>query len=164
MDGKSLRGLTVFNLLLVAGLWLALVTPCGAQSAPDFTLKDAVSGQNYSLKQFRGKVVMLNFYTYLCKPCKEEMPALNQIQQEFGGQVQVIGIGLASTAEQLRAVAQQLGTSYPVLVAPDEIAKAYGNVEFVPTTFIIDRQGNITKKVTQAQSKADFIKLIKPLL
>lgn len=66
---------------------------------------------------------MLNFYTYLCKPCKEEMPALNQIQQEFGGQVQVIGIGLASTAEQLRSLAQQMGTNYPVLVAPDEICQ-----------------------------------------
>jgi peroxiredoxin len=165
MDGKSLRSLAIFNLLLVAGLWLALATQCGAQSAPDFTLKDAVSGQNYSLKQFRGKVVVLNFYTYLCKPCREEMPALNQLDQEFKGQgLQVIGIGLASTAEQLRSLAQQLGTSYPVLVGTDETGKAYGNVEFVPTTFIIDRQGNINKKVTEAQSKADFIKLVKPVL
>ncbi len=164
MDSKSWRGLAIFHLVLVAGLWLALATPSGAQSAPDFTLKDAVSGQNYSLKQFRGKVVVLNFYTYLCKPCKEEMPALNQLQQEFAGQVQVIGIGLASTAEQLRAVAQQLGTSYPVLVGTDEVGKAYGNIEFVPITFIIDRQGNIVNKVTQAQSRAEFIKLVKPVL
>ena len=72
------------------------------------------------------------------------MPYLNQLDQEFKGQgLQVIGIGLASTAEQLRSVAQQLGTSYPVLVGTDEVGKAYGKVEFVPTTFIIDRQGNI---------------------
>lgn len=45
-----------------------------------------------------------------------------------------------------------------------KFAKAYGNVEFVPTTFIIDRQGNITKKVTEAQNKADFIRLVKPVL
>lgn len=50
MDGKPRRGLAILNLLVVAGLWLALAAPCGAQSAPDFTLKDAVSGQNYSLK------------------------------------------------------------------------------------------------------------------
>jgi len=92
------------------------------------------------------------------------MPALNQIQQEFGSQVQVIGIGLDSTAEQLRSLAQQLGTSYPALVGNYDIAKAYGNVEFVPTTFIIDRQGNIAQKVTEAQSKAGFIKLIRPVL
>ncbi|MCL4503915.1 MAG: TlpA family protein disulfide reductase [Deltaproteobacteria bacterium] len=165
MDWKSSWSQAWTCLLMAILALFCLAVPAGAQSAPDFTLKDAVSGKNYSLKQFRGKVVVLNFYTYLCKPCKEEMPALNQLNQEFKGQgLQVIGIGLDSTAEQLRSLAQQLGTSYPVLVGNYDIAKAYGNVEFVPTTFIIDRQGNIAKKVTEAQSKEGFIKLIKPFL
>jgi len=164
MDGKSSWNQAWTCSLMALLVLFCLAVPAGAQSAPDFNLKDALSGKNYSLKQFRGKVVVLNFYTYLCQPCKEEMPALNQIQQEFGSQVQVIGIGLDSTAEQLRSLAQQLGTSYPALVGNYDIAKAYGNVEFVPTTFIIDRQGNIAQKVTEAQSKAGFIKLIRPVL
>ncbi len=162
MDRKSTA---VYRLLLAALLVFALALPAQAQSAPDFALKDAVSGREYTLKQFRGQVVVLNFYTYLCKPCKEEMPALSQLDQEYKSQgLQVLGIGLSSTAEQLRSLAQQLGTGYPVLVAGDDIAKAYGNVEFVPTTFIIDRQGNIAQKITEARTKAEFTKLIKPLL
>ncbi len=151
---------------LMAGLLLmsALAAVSRAQSAPDFSLKDT-GGRPYSLSQFRGKVVVLNFITYLCKPCREEMPYLNQIDQEMKGQgVQVIGMGLASTAEQLRTMAQQVGVSYPMLVAPDNIAKAYGNVEFVPVTFIVGRQGNIVKKLNGPQTKEDFIKAIKSAL
>ncbi len=164
MNRNSFLGRLVAGLLLTALVLLCLVAPAAAQSAPDFNLKDAVSGQQYTLAQFRGKVVVLNFYTYLCKPCREEMPALNQIQSEFGGQVQVLGMGLASTPEQLRSLAQEKGTNYPVLVTPNEIAKAYGNVEFVPTTFIIDRNGNIAQKVTEAQTRAEFAKMIKRAL
>ncbi len=147
----------VFLLALASGGW--------AQSAPDFALKDVVRGQEYTLSQFRGKVVLLNFFTFLCKPCKEEMPWLNQIDREFRGQgFQTIGIGLASTPEELRSLAQQLGLDYPVLVGNDAVAQAYSKVEFVPTTFIIDRQGQIVHKINEARSKEDFIKMIKPLL
>lgn len=165
MDRKSWRGLAILNLLLAAGFWLALATPSGAQSAPDFILKDAVSGQNYSLKQFRGKVVVLNFFTFTCEPCKKEMPYLRQIDQEFKSQgFQMIGIGLSSTPEQLRSLAQQLGLDYPILLGTDEVSKAYGKVEFVPTSFIIDRQGNIAQKIFMGHTKDEFTKLIKPLL
>jgi peroxiredoxin len=164
MDRKSSRARTVLYSLLAALVLLCVAVPDGAQGAPDFTLKDAISGREYSLHQFQGKVVVLNFYTYLCQPCKEEMPALNQLNQEYAGQVQVIGIGLDSTAEQLRAVAQETGTSYPVLVGTPEIAKAYGNIEFVPATFIIDRAGNIAQRVNEAQTEEQFSKLVKPLL
>ena len=117
------------------------------------------------MSQLRGKVVMLNFFTFTCEPCKKEMPYLNQIDQEFKSQgFQMIGIGLASTPEQLRAIAQQFGLNYPVLLGNDAVSNAYGKIEFVPATFIIDRQGNIVHKIMEARSKAEFIKLIKPLL
>ncbi len=93
------------------------------------------------------------------------MPYLNQLDKEFKGQgFQVIGIGLESTAEQLRGMAQQVGVDYPMLVGTDAVAKAYGNVEFVPTSFIIDRQGNIAHKLNGPQSKADLVRLIKSVL
>jgi peroxiredoxin len=151
---------------LASALFLLVLTSSGwAQSAPDFALKDVIRGQQYTLSQFKGKVVLLNFFTYLCKPCKEEMPYLNQIDREFKGRgFQTIGIGLASTPEELRSLAQQLGLDYPVLAGNDEVSQAYGKVEFVPTTFIIDRQGKIVHKIFEARSKADFIKLIQPLL
>ncbi len=165
MAQKSREGAAIWKVLASALVLLALTSSAGAQSAPDFALKDVRSGQEYTLSQFKGQVVLLNFFTFLCKPCKEEMPYLNQIDREFKGRgFQTIGIGLASTPEELRSLAQQLGLDYPVLAGTDEVSQAYGKVEFVPTTFIIDRQGKIVHKIFEARSKADLIKLIKPLL
>jgi cytochrome c biogenesis protein CcmG, thiol:disulfide interchange protein DsbE len=165
MNRKTQLGAAIWKLGAMALLMLALASPGGAQSAPDFALKDAISGKTYTLSQFRGKVVLVNFITYLCKPCREEMPELNQIDQEFRSRgYQTLGIGLDSDAGQLRALVQELGLGYPMLVGSAEVAKAFGNVEFVPCTFIIDRQGNIAQRIPEARSKADFIKLLKPLL
>ncbi len=153
------------EMLMSAVLLLALASTAGAGSAPDFTLKDVISGKEYTLSKLRGQVVMLNFFTFTCEPCKAEMPYLQQIDQEFKGQgFQMIGIGLASTSEQLRSLAQQLGVSYPILLGNDEVSKAYGQIDFVPTSFIIDRQGNMAQKIFMGRTKDDFTKLIKPLL
>ena len=165
MDGKSPRGPVTSKLLLAAMLILAMASKGWAQSAPDFALKDVRSGQEYTLSQFRGKVVLVNFFSFTCDPCRAEMPYLNQIDQEFKAQgFQTIGIGLASEPAQLRALADQLGLTYPVLAGNAQVAKAYGGVEFVPTTFIIDRQGNIAHKSFMAESKETLIRLIRPLL
>lgn len=155
----------LLSLLLSGWLLSSLAGTVGAQSGPDFTLKDVANGQTYTLRQFRGQVVVVNFFTYLCKPCKEEMPILNQLDREYKGRgFQVIGIGLGSKPEELLSVAQQLGLSYPVLMGNDEVSQAFGKVDFVPATFFIDRQGNLVQKSFEALSKADLIKLIKPLL
>ena len=93
------------------------------------------------------------------------MPALSQMYQELQGQgFQTIGIGLSSTPAQLKQIVSQLHLTYPVLEGNDAVSKAYGNVELVPLTFIIDRQGNIAHKILGARSKAAFEQLIKPLL
>jgi peroxiredoxin len=153
------------KLLIMALLLLALAAPAWPQSAPDFALKDVLRGQTYTLSQFRGKVVLLNFFTFECKPCRAEMPAINQINQELQGRgFQTLGIGLASTPAQLGSLARQLGLDYPVLAGNDQVSQAYGRIEFVPTTFIIDRQGQIVHKVTEALSKDAFLKLLQPLL
>lgn len=165
MEKKSFWGPALSGMLMSAVILLALASTGAAGSAPDFTLKDVTSGRDYTLSGLRGKVVMLNFFTYTCEPCKAEMPYLQEIDQEFKGQgFQMIGIGLASTSEQLRSLAQQLGVSYPILLGNDEVSKAYGQIDFVPTSFIIDRQGNMAQKIFMGRTKDEFIKLIKPLL
>jgi cytochrome c biogenesis protein CcmG/thiol:disulfide interchange protein DsbE len=151
--------------VLVAVLSMATASWAAGGSAADFTLPSVIDGKEYSLSQFRGKVVMLNFFTFFCGPCREEMPFLNQIYKENQSRGYVtIGIGLASDPTQLRFLVKQLGLDYPVLAGNDKVAKDYGNVEVVPTTVIIDRQGNVVQKIVGARSKADFEKVIKPLL
>jgi cytochrome c biogenesis protein CcmG/thiol:disulfide interchange protein DsbE len=166
MRTKTTGGPARFRLVLLTALALLLVATSGwAQSAPDFTLKSVQDGKNYSLSQYRGKVVMINFFTFFCGPCREEMPGLSQVYQEFKGQgFQALGIGLASTPAQLKQLVSQLGLTYPVLEGDATVSKAYGNVELVPLTFIIDRQGNIVHKILGARSKVAFEQMIKPLL
>jgi cytochrome c biogenesis protein CcmG/thiol:disulfide interchange protein DsbE len=154
-------------LLVVTALLLALAGAAGAQgkAAPDFTLKDILEGKEYSLSQFKGKVVLINFFTFNCGPCRDEMPDLEKINQELKGKgYETIGIGLSSDPTLLRFLIKQLGVTYPVLLGDDKVAKAYGGVEVVPTTFIIDKQGNIAHKVLGTRKKEEFLKMIQPLL
>jgi peroxiredoxin len=168
MDRKSSAGFarTAVTLLLITGVLLGAVAAWGADKpAPDFTLPDILNGKDFTLSQFKGKVVMLNFFTFFCGPCREEMPYLNQIYNEYKGKgLQTFGIGLASDPTQLRFLVKQLGLEYPVLMGNDKVSAAYGNVEVVPTTIIIDRQGNVVQKILGSRKKEEFIKAIQPLL
>jgi peroxiredoxin len=166
MQTKTALGPARFLIVLVAVALIAIpVTSGWAASAPDFKLKAVQDGKEYSLSQFKGKVVLVNFFTFFCGPCRQEMPHLSQIHQELQGKgFQALGIGLSSSKEQLQQIVTQLGLAYPVLEGNDGVSKAYGGVELVPLTFIIDKQGNIAHKVLGARSKEDFEKMIKPLL
>jgi peroxiredoxin len=167
MKTKTMLGPARFWIVLMAVLFLLTGPASGwaAGKAADFALKAVQDGKEYSLSQFKGKVVLVNFFTFFCGPCREEMPHLSQMHQELQGQgFQVLGIGLSSTPDQLKQIVTQLKLAYPVLEGNDAVSKAYGGVELVPLTFIIDKQGNIAHKVLGARSKEDFEKMIKPLL
>jgi len=158
---------TVLTILAVALSLLALAAPGGGagKGAADFKLQDVLQGKDYTLSQFRGKVVMLNFFTFFCAPCREEMPDLNKIYNEFKDKgLQTIGIALSSDPTQIRFLVKQLGLDYPVLSGNDKVSEAYGNVAVVPTTFIIDKQGNIAQQILGTRTKEDFVKMIKALL
>jgi peroxiredoxin len=167
MQTKTALGPARILIIVVAALFFvtAAATGWAAGGAADFTMKAVQDGKDYSLSQFKGKVVLINFFTFTCGPCREEMPHLSKIYQDLKGQgFQTLGIGLASTPEQLKQLSGQLNLAYPVLVGNDGVAKAYGGVELVPLTFIIDKQGNIAHKILGARSQAEFEKMIKPLL
>jgi cytochrome c biogenesis protein CcmG/thiol:disulfide interchange protein DsbE len=153
--------------LVMAVCVLALAASAGAagKAAPDFTLPDVLQGKNYSLSQIKGKVVMINFFTFFCMPCREEMPDLNKLYNEYKGRgYQTLGIALSSDPTQIRFLVKQIGLDYPVLIGNDKVGKDYGNVEIVPTTFIIDRQGNIAHKILGTRKKAELAKMIEALL
>ncbi|MGO8762336.1 MAG: peroxiredoxin family protein [Desulfobaccales bacterium] len=168
MAQKSFRiSWTIARMLLVAVCVLALASPGwgGDKPAPDFTLKDVLTGKDYSLSQFKGKVVVLNFFTFFCGPCRDEMPDLSKIYDELKGKgLQTFGIALSSDPTQIRFLVKQLGLQYPVLIGNDKVSDAYGSIAVVPTTVIIDKQGNIAQRIEGTRKKAVFTKLIEPLL
>ncbi len=154
------------SLLMAASLaWGADKSALEGKMAPDFTLKDVLQGKDFSLSQYKGKVVMINFFTFFCAPCREEMPDLNAIYKENKDKgFQTLGIALSSDPTQIRFLVKQLGLDYPVLTGNDKVGKDYGDVAVVPTTFIIDKQGKIVHAILGTRKKEELAKMIQALL
>jgi peroxiredoxin len=164
---SSCNSWTMARVVLALVGILALASPgWGAdKAAPDFSLKDVLQGKEYSLSQLKGKVVVINFFTFFCGPCRDEMPDLNKINNELKGRgLQTLGIALSSDPTQIRFLVKQLGLEYPVLIGNDKVSEAYGSISVVPTTIIVDKQGNVAQRIEGTRKKETFKKLIEPLL
>jgi len=114
------------------------------QMAPDFTLSDA-TGQPIKLSDFRGKVVVLNFWATWCVPCRVEVPLLNGFQQTYGNRnVAVLGISLDEDGwTSVKPYMEEKSMSYRVMIGTNDVALAYGGLQTIPTTLVIDRFGRI---------------------
>ena len=115
--------------------------------APNFTLLDT-DGNNVSLSDYKGKVVIINFWTTWCGPCRYEIPDLVQLYEKYNQDLIVLGISLDYDGP---AVVPQFeerigGVNYPLLYGNNNISNLYGGVTGVPTTFIIDRNMQVFKK------------------
>jgi peroxiredoxin len=116
--------------------------------APDFSL-ETLDGKTLKLSDLRGKAVVLNFWATWCSPCKAEMPWFVDFQKQYAGEgLQIVGVAMDDSAkEDIAKFAKQMGVNYPVVLGKESLADQYGGVEFLPTTFYIDRSGNIQDRV-----------------
>lgn len=121
----------------------------GTWPAPDFRLPD-LSGQRHALADWRGQVLMVNFWASWCEPCRREIPAFIALQERYRADgLQVIGIALDDAAEIARFLqAAGIDSNYPQLLAPGEdgidLAIAWGNaVGVLPYTVFVDRRGDV---------------------
>jgi peroxiredoxin len=136
------QGLRVAMLLLLASA-AAAQTAGDAPAAPDFTLKSA-SGENLRLSEYRGQVVLLNFWATWCGPCRQEMPPLNALHERYQrlGFV-VLGVSIDDDPRVATRMAQQLGVSYPILFDTDKDISRLYEVRAMPSTYLIDRDGRV---------------------
>ncbi len=140
-------------LALAAGSYFAVRTlqpkPAATRPATGLlgtTLPD-VEGRPQRIEQWRGKVVVVNFWATWCAPCREEMPLFVRVQNEWGERgLQFIGIAV-DQVEKVKPFARELELNYPILIGgfgAMELSRALGNtVMALPFTVILDRQGNI---------------------
>ena len=111
--------------------------------APGFSL-ESVQHTRVELEQYRGKVVLLNFWATWCGPCKVEMPRFMEWQKEYGARgLQVIGVSIDDSAAPARALVEKLHLNYPVVMGDAKLGERYGGVLGVPVTFLIDRAGSV---------------------
>lgn len=117
--------------------------------APDFTLQ-TLEGEPVTLASLEGKVVLLNFWATWCPPCRVEMPWFEQLARERAADgFVVVGASMdRGNPDELRWFLEEKGITYPVGVAGPSMVRDYGGVRGLPTSFLIDRHGNIRHTVT----------------
>jgi peroxiredoxin len=113
------------------------------QAAPDFVLKSS-SGQNLRLSEYRGDVVMVNFWATWCGPCRQEMPLLDELYSRYERVgFSLLGVNIDDDSRKAMRMVSELGVSFPVLFdASKEVSKLY-EVDAMPVTVLIDREGTI---------------------
>ena len=147
-ETKGIRNMKIKNYLLglifsvLAATSLASSCLVG-QPAPDFALKSA-SGANLRLSEFRGDVVMINFWATWCGPCRQEMPLLDELYstyQRVG--FNLLGVNIDDDSGKAMNMIAELGVSFPVLFdTRKEVSKLYA-VDAMPATIIVDRDGRV---------------------
>ena len=115
-------------------------------AAPNFTLED-LSGKRVSLKQFRGRVVLLNFWATWCIPCREEMPAMEKLHRELKDDgLEIVAVNFKESNQQVRKFLDELGLTFTALLDKDgEVSEEYG-VWSLPLSYFIDRRGEFVGK------------------
>jgi len=112
------------------------------RAAPAFALKD-FGGRVVRLSQYRGKVVLLNFWASWCGPCQLEIPAFEKWQTQYGGRLQVVGVSMDDNAAKATAAARKLKVNYPVVMGSAELGNRYGGIYGLPASFVIDAEGHV---------------------
>lgn len=135
--------------------------------ALDFTLTDQF-GNTHTLDQYKGKTILLNFWATWCGPCRSEMPDLQSVYEDYGNNEKdlvVLGVaapnlGQEGSAEDITAFLEENGYTYPTLMNEDaSLFYSYGISSF-PTTFMIDKNGNVYGYIMGAQSREVFDNII----
>ncbi len=139
-----------------------------SQQAPDFTWYDH-NGKQISFSEFsKGKPVLINFWATWCGPCIAETPDLVALNEEYTAKgALVIGISEDKDADALELVSQftkEYKVTYPIVVDNGDLEVAFGGLRGYPTTFIIDKNGKIVKKLLGLQSKEKFTRELNTVL
>lgn len=166
---------TILSIVAVAalagGIWLhgntQMETPNETKELPEYRLPD-LTGAERSLAEWRGKIVIVNFWATWCPPCREEIPEFVALQQEFQDRgLQFIGIAIENK-EPVLAYLDFVEVNYPMLIAGDQgiiLTQQWGNSSgILPFSIVFDAQGQAIHKKTGRFSRTEILEIIKPLM
>ncbi len=140
---KGLKTILPGALLAILAASSLAASDLAGQSAPDFALRSA-SGDNLRLSEYRGDVVMINFWATWCGPCRQEMPLLDELYTRYERVgFNLLGVNIDDDSRNAMEMVKELGVSFPVLFDErKDVSKLY-QVEAMPTTVLIDREGTV---------------------
>ena len=134
-------------------------------NAPDFTLPKFKGGQ-FTLSSLKGKVIILDFWATWCGPCRMEIPGFVELYAKYKAKgLEIVGVALDKGGElAVGPFAKQYGINYTIVFGDRKITQKYGGIPGIPTTFIIDREGNLAGRHVGYASQEAFEEIIKKLL
>jgi cytochrome c biogenesis protein CcmG/thiol:disulfide interchange protein DsbE len=168
---ECLAGLIL--LLLLAGIpkatcqtnvYVSLKAVGQRKSAPELVLEDS-AGKPFTLKQYAGKIVLLDFWATWCHGCQEEIPWFSDFHREYGPEgLSVVGVSLDEDGwKAVKPFIKTAAVPYRIVLGNDTIARRYG-IAAMPDTFLIDRNGKVAAKYAGVVNRTDIEKNIKAML
>lgn len=129
-------------------LFLSISSAYAAARMPTFNLPNAVNGATTNSVDFSGKTLLITFFATWCPPCMQEIPTLIQLQNQFSkAHFSVIGLSVDEGGPEVVAkLITKRSINYPVLMADAAIAHNFGGVSGIPTSFLVNKEGNVVKK------------------
>jgi thiol-disulfide isomerase/thioredoxin len=137
-----------------------------APMAPDWELKSATDGSTVKLSQFRGKVVILDFWDTWCPPCKAEIPSFIELYDQYKDDgLVIVGAAFGNNGpDAVKQFVKDWKMNYPVVLVTPQVNSQYGGIQSIPTTFVIDPEGRARAMHVGFAEKDVFEKEIKALL
>ena len=152
--------------LLAAALFAVPAFAVGSGAlAQDITLTD-MSGKHVSLDSFKGKPLIINFWATWCPPCRGEMPEFDALDKELkkSGEAVLLAVNLTDgrreTPERVAEFIKETGYGMTVLLDETQEAASFFGVRYIPTTFVLDKDGNLVGQIQGATTKAAVLELL----
>jgi peroxiredoxin len=164
--GRGVRSGLGLLLSLFAALGCGGSGAKGSIGAPaaEFSLT-ALDGSAVRLRDYSGRIVVLDFWATWCRPCQLEIPHFIALESEYGPRgLAVIGVAVNDREDNVRVFAERMRINYPTALGSDGLVQAYGGFNAIPTTFIIAPDGKIAARYTGYQDKQVFTDVIEKLL
>ncbi|MEM9622319.1 MAG: TlpA disulfide reductase family protein [Pseudomonadota bacterium] len=158
--------------ILLASLMLVLGNPLHASSvkvseaAPDFTLK-TLTGPNLRLEEYRGQVVLINFWASWCGPCRQEMPVLDRLHQRYEDTgFAVLGVNVEGEVKPAKEIVDKTNVTFPVLIDEGQAVSELYDLEAMPSTVVVDRDGLVryVHLGYKPGDEAKYVEVVKKLI
>ena len=161
-----IKALQLLSLSLMMGVAPSAWSVDVEQLAPDFTL-EALTGPNLRLQEYRGQVVLINFWASWCGPCRQEMPVLDRLHQRYEqAGFAVLGVNVEGKRGPAEKIAKQSNVSFPVLIdSGQRVSKEY-DLEAMPSTVVVDRDG-LVRYIHRGYKPGDeskYLEVVKQLI
>ncbi|HEX7035149.1 MAG TPA: TlpA disulfide reductase family protein [Pseudomonadales bacterium] len=160
------RPARVLAILMLAALSAPAIAVTLQEPAPDFTLK-SLDGSNLRLEEYRGQVVLINFWASWCGPCRQEMPLLDRLHQRYeDAGFAVLGINVEGEEAPARQLIDKIPVSFPVLIDQGQQVSERYELQAMPSTVVVDRDGVVryVHRGYKPGDEAKYVEVVKDLI